>query len=204
MWATKRRNISLFFLFAVVLFGCYPEYEFAPLEFPFEYPQDIDYLAAFDIPDWSGPGRPHNGIDLRISRQAPITSPVHGTVRTIDSSTTGSLSTPPDLVMVTVDVYVNREWSIKLVLEPSDVESIILDLQMDALEVEVGQEVFPGTRVGDLLMGGEGYPHLHYMVMRNGAPVCAYAHSSDDARAIFDVIAAFPDNNMPEGTICGD
>jgi hypothetical protein len=92
-----------------------------PLEFPFAEPADIDYLAAFGIADWSGPGQPHNGIDLRIARQTSIVSPIHDTVSAVSWNTTGPLSNPPNLVTVHVTIDVNREWEVMLVFEPSDV-----------------------------------------------------------------------------------
>jgi hypothetical protein len=56
--------------------------------------------------------------------------------------------------------------------------------------------------VADLMIGTLGYPHLHFMVDHNGESVCAYAHSSDAARAVFDELAKLPHNNMPDGHIC--
>ena len=204
----KTTIVLLLCLGAVCLMpsGCdlYPQYDFVPLEFPFAAPADIDYLAAFGIPDWSGPGHPHDGIDLRTIQPTTIIAPIHGTISNITWNTTGALSTPPDLVMVHVTIYVNDEWHVKLVFEPSGVQADILQAQLNALQVSQGQAVEAGDVIGDLLVGTEGYPHLHYMPFHNDVPQCAYAHSSDAARLIFDQIAALPGNNMPAGTICGD
>jgi hypothetical protein len=56
--------------------------------------------------------------------------------------------------------------------------------------------------VADLLVGTLGYPHVHYMVELDGEAVCAYAHSSDVARATFEMVAALPGSSLPDGNIC--
>jgi hypothetical protein len=52
------------------------------------------------------------------------------------------------------------------------------------------------------MVGALGHPHLHYMVRHAGEAVCAYAHSSDAARATFESVSALPGSNLPDGNIC--
>ena len=62
--------------------------------------------------------------------------------------------------------------------------------QIAAIHVAAGQVVELGQPVGTLLVGDLGYPHLHFMLLRDDVPTCAYTYSSATARGIFEAIAA--------------
>lgn len=190
-------------LFASCNLAGFRDWAFQPLEFPFANPGDIVRLAAFGIPNWSGT-EPHNGIDLIVDENLTSTrilSPTAGVVRRIDAHE-NSYSHPPGQLIVTVEIRINDEWTVYLVLEPGTADPTLRAEQLAAILVSEGQEVAIGTPVADLLIGTLGYPHLHYWLSHNGEPVCAYAHSSDAARAEIEAAAALPGSNLPDGNIC--
>lgn len=165
-------------------------FDFSPLEFPFSSSRAVVRMAAFGTPNWSG-SEPHNGIDLVIGEgggSAEIVSPTPGTVIGVREST-NPYSTPPQ-TMFSVEIRVNGTWTVNLVLEPGASSSATVAAQRAALRISDGQVLAAGERVGDLLVGEAGYPHLHYMVSRGGSVVCAYEHSSAAARDIFDAVSA--------------
>ncbi len=142
--------------------GGFKEFTFMPLEFHYAHPDDIDYVAAFATPDWSGPGKPHNGIDLKIKTnltKSAIISPTYGTIQYINYNT-NSLSTPPYQIMVSVNIYINSSYTVSLVFEPSAAIGFLTN-QLNAIKVSAGQEVSPGTVIGDLLVGPYGCPYYH-------------------------------------------
>jgi hypothetical protein len=174
------------------------EFKFESLEFPFRTPSDIERIAAFGTPYWSGSG-PHNGIDLVIYKNltsTKIISPTTGTIQSIKISE-NPYSNPPNQLLLQIDILINNEWSVALTFEPSTINEDIKTAQRNAIKVKIGQVVITGDEIGDLLVGNLGYPHLHYMVMRNGQFLCAYDYSSGRAKIIFEDIA-----NRSNSKIC--
>jgi hypothetical protein len=180
-----------------------PDFAFQPLEFPFSNTGDVVRIAGYGIPNWSG-SEPHNGIDLRVDgnlTSARIISPTAGVVTSIFTHE-NQYSDPPGQLLVTIAIRVNGEWTVSLVLEPSTVDPAIRTAQLAAILVSEGQEVGVGTPVADLIVGTLGYPHMHYMMERSGENVCAYAHSSDAAKAVFVRLSGLPGSYLPDGNIC--
>lgn len=209
----RRTHLGLLLLLAAVTLcastGCGggdggKEFPFEPLTFPFTTPDDIVRMAAFGIPGWSG-SEPHNGTDLIIDGaldRTEIVSPTNGTIRAIHVSE-NPFSVPVGQLLLQIEIEVNATWAVNLVFEPSTVDPALKADQEAALAVSVGQEVRAGERIGDLLVGTLGYPHLHYMVLMSDEPVCAYAHSSAAAQTNFeDVRDTGVGNNLPDGNIC--
>jgi hypothetical protein len=180
-----------------------PARVFQPLEFPFSNPGVIVRMASWGIPNWSG-SDPHNGIDLVVDGRltsAAIVSPTAGDVRSVTSAE-NPYSNPPGQLMVTIAIRVNDEWTVDLVLEPGTADPALKAAQIAAVRVQAGQVVSAGSAVADLLIGTLGYPHLHYMVERGTANVCAYAHSSESAKRTIESFIAYPNSNVPGGQIC--
>ena len=176
------------------------EREFEPLGFPFSTPSHVVRLAAFGIPNWSDT-EPHNGTDLVVDenlQSTKIISPTNGTIREINVSE-NPFSNPPNQLLLQVEISVNSEWTVVLVIEPSTVDEQLETNQIEAVQVEVGQSVVTGDEIADLLIGDLGYPHLHYMLLRNGEDVCAYKYSSESAKQIFENI---PRTDNSDGYIC--
>jgi hypothetical protein len=170
------------------------DFDFKPLEFHFADPDDIDYIASFGYPDWSGPGLPHNGIDLRISMDAGssvIISPSNGTVKRITM----------DKIGVGVEIQINEEYMVMVGFEPGDT-SEYLQPQREALRVETGQVVHAGDTLGDLLIGRLGYPHIHIMLNINRRDYCPYNYSSVRAKNIYDMIVEEREASLFCGEIC--
>ena len=162
-----------------------------PLLFPFASPSDVERLAAFGIPDWSGT-EPHNGIDLVVDEGLPgatVISPVRGCVRSIQVRE-NPYSVPVNQLILMVEIFVNSEWTVALVFEPSCVDEITRAEQIAAIGVAPGQTVEAGQAVGALVVGDLGYPHLHFSLLRDKEFACAYEASSDPAKAIYEEIAA--------------
>lgn len=183
--------------------GGFTNFVFQPLEFPFSSAGDIVRMAAFAIPNWSDT-EPHNGIDLIVDgdlASTRIISPTAGAVTHIFAHENPH-SVPVGQLLVTITIRINGEWTVSLVLEPSTVDPAVRTAQLAAFLLREGDEVAVGTPVADLLVGTLGYPHLHYMVEHDGEAVCAYAHSSDAARAVFEGLAALPGSSLPDGNIC--
>ena len=208
------KKILLSFLFILIwivglthcdIFGPnYDEYVFEWLDFPFANPGNIERMAAFGIPNWSGT-EPHNGIDLIIYESiygTRIISPTNGTIDSIDISE-NPYSHPANQLLLTIHIYINSEWTVALVIEPGTSDETIKTAQRNAVLVEEGDTVNRGQSITELLVGEHGYPHLHYMILHNDEPVCAYPFSSASARSIFDDIAQTrSNNNLPDGNIC--
>jgi murein DD-endopeptidase MepM/ murein hydrolase activator NlpD len=193
-------------LFLPLIFKNYdPAFYLEPLEFPFKTPGDIDYVAAFGIPNWSGP-EPHNGLDLRITTATKIISPTKGTVVFIDISE-NPYSHPANQLLLSIVIQVTSKWRLNLVLEPSTIDEQLKVAQIGAVQVQVGQVVNPGDEIADLLRGELGYPHLHYMLYRvneyfNADFFCPYKYSSTAAINTFKSLATLPGSYLPDGNLC--
>jgi len=187
------------------LFGPnYKKYDFESLEFPFSDPTQIERMAAFGIPNWSG-SESHNGIDLIVYESLPgarIISPARGTISTIEMNE-NPFSHPPNQLILTINIYINSEWSVALVIEPGTTDDDLKAAQRNAVYVDEDETVDIGQPIADLLTGEHGYPHLHYMILRDDSPVCAFPHSSSAARQIFnDIVSTHTGNHLPDGNIC--
>jgi hypothetical protein len=167
----------------------YCEYPLTSLKFPFENAVDLGRLAPFGIPNWSDT-EPHTGIDLILEHgvgSSPIISPVEGTVSHIEVAE-NPFSDPNGQLLFHLVIFVNNEWSVALTFEPSAIGEPMKTDQLEAIEVKVGDHVEVGSDMGNLLAGDLDYPHVHYMLLHNDHPVCAYDYSSSEAKAAFEDI----------------
>jgi hypothetical protein len=196
---TCLRNIIRLGILSLAITGCekYEEFGFTSLEFPFLHAEDIERIAAFGIPNWSDT-EPHNGIDLIVNQnleKSTVVSPVKGTVKSIRMSE-NPFSNPINQLILTVEIYVNKEWTVNLVIEPSASDEATKTTQRNALKVKEGDVVDVWQEIGDLIVGEYGYAHLHFMVLKNDDPVCAYNYSSDDAKEFYENIAERNDSEL--------
>ncbi len=159
------------------------------LEFPIREVDNITGLSSFGIPDWSGPGTIHNGIDLEINDSVTLISPVKGTV--ISISEQENVHSDINNVLFSVKIMVNLGWIVDFVIEPmfpgSDVENNTL--QREAISVSLFQKVDVGDEIGTLLYNEGEYSHLHYMINNGFDVVCPYDYSSPEAQELFDLLA---------------
>ena len=154
------------------------------LAFPISEPDRVEKLSAYHTPDWGEPGVFHNGIDLVISEDVTIVSPVAGTI----VSLTENINPYAGNVLFEIRIAVNWGWEVKLVLEPGFQDTVNNSLQSDMIDAVFGQHVEPGDELATLLFSTQ-YPHLHYMLLSFGLDVCAYNYSSAVAKSTFDTVA---------------
>jgi len=169
--------------FTLVL-GIAPGFNEPTLEFPISQTERVVRLSAFHTPDWGEPGVFHNGIDLVISDNVTIVSPVAGTVMSLSEH----INPYAGNVLFEIGIAVNWAWSVSLVIEPGFLDDTNNSLQSTMIDAEFGQRVEPGDALATLLFS-ENYPHLHYMMSGFGSTVCAYNYSSSAAQSTFESIA---------------
>jgi hypothetical protein len=191
------------FLLKDYLFAPGPNLDFLPLEFPFQNWHQVTRMAAFGIPNWSG-SDPHNGIDLITVTPAVIVSPTAGTISRIDSRE-NPYSHPAGQLILSVDIYINRQRTVSLCFEPGTTNAALKAQQSASIRVKKGDRVQAGTVIGTLLVGEQGYTHVHYMLedKTGDCALCPYLYSSAAARTIFETLKnTRPDNHLPDGRIC--
>jgi len=191
------------FLLKDYIFAPGPNLDFLPLEFPFNNWHQITRMAAFGVPNWSG-SEPHNGIDLIVTSPVVIVAPTAGTISAIDTKE-NPYSHPAGQLILGVDIYINRQRKVSLGFEPGTTSAVLKAQQIAAIRVKKGDRVQVGTVIGTLLVGEQGYTHIHYS-LQDGAghnAICPYIHSSAAARAIFETLKnTLPNNHLPDGRIC--
>lgn len=155
------------------------------LEFPISEENRISSFSAYHTPDWGESGVFHNGIDLIISDNVTIVSPVRGTI----SSYSENINPYAGNVLFEIAIAINWGWDVHLVLEPGFRDATNNSLQSTFINVNIGQQVSAGDELAMLLFS-DNYPHLHYMLLNLGADVCAYNYSTSQAQSTFNDIAA--------------
>jgi hypothetical protein len=154
------------------------------MDFPIAETDKIERLSAYYTPDWGEIGVFHNGIDLVISDNVTIISPVQGVI----VSYTENINSYGGNVLFEINIAINLFWSVHLVLEPGFRDELNNSLQSSYIDVGIGQRVDPGDELATLLFSNQ-YPHLHYMLVNLGSVVCAYNYSTAAAQSIFNDIA---------------
>jgi murein DD-endopeptidase MepM/ murein hydrolase activator NlpD len=154
------------------------------LDFPISEEDKVAQLSAYHTPDWGEPGVFHNGIDLVISDNVTIVSPVRGTI----VSYSENINPYAGNVLFEIAIAINWGWDVHLVLEPGFRDATNNSLQSTLIDAIVGQQVSIGDELATLLFS-DNYPHLHYMLLNLGADVCAYNYSTSQAQGTFNDIA---------------
>lgn len=154
------------------------------LEFPVLEEDKIVRLSAYHTPDWGETGVFHNGIDLVISDNVTIISPVSGIIVAYSEN----INPYAGNVLFKIAIAINLAWEVQLVLEPGFLDETNNSFQSDLIVTSIGNRVSPGDELATLL-ASENYPHLHYMLLYLGTDVCAYNYSAPTARTTFENIA---------------
>ena len=154
------------------------------LRFPIFETYRVERFSAYQTPDWREPGVFHNEIDLVISENVDIVSPVKGIVVSVSEHVNPYAGN----VLFEIGIAVNWGWEVRLVLEPGFLDATNNSAQSDLIDAEFGEWVNTGDFLAMLLFSGN-YPHLHYMLVSFGSDVCAYNYSSLAARSTFESIA---------------
>jgi len=168
-----------------LVLGIAPGFDDPTLEFPISETDRIVRLSAYHTPDWGEPGVFHSGIDLVISENVTIVSPVTGTVVGVSEH----INPYAGNMLFEISIAVNWAWTVQLVIEPGFLDETNNSLQSSMIDAEFGQRVEPGDALATLLFS-ENYPHLHYMLGGFGSDVCAYNYSSPAAKSTFESIAS--------------
>jgi len=154
------------------------------LDFPIEETDRIERISAYHTPDWGETGVFHNGIDLVISDNVTIISPVRGTVVAYGEQ----INPYAGNVLFDITIAINWGWEAHLTIEPGFRDESNNTLQSTLINAHPPQQVSPGDELATLLFS-ENYPHLHFMLLNLGADVCAYNYSTPAAAPVFDTIA---------------
>ncbi|TFG26658.1 hypothetical protein EU527_19490 [Candidatus Thorarchaeota archaeon] len=154
------------------------------LEFPIREEDRVTRLSAYYTPDWGEVGVYHNGIDLVISNNVTIISPVRGTI----ISYSEKINPYAGNVLFKIAIAINLVWEVHLVLEPGFKDGTNNSIQSSLIDAPIGKQLSVGDELGTLLVS-DSYPHLHYMLLYLGSDVCAYNHSSVTAKSVFEDIA---------------
>ncbi|MBE0526066.1 MAG: hypothetical protein IH631_03930, partial [Candidatus Thorarchaeota archaeon] len=93
-----------------LLMGISIGFESPSLEFPIAEEDKIERLSAYHTPDWGEPGVFHNGIDLVISENVTIVSPVHGTI----ISYSEHINPYAGNVLFEIAIAINLAWTVNL------------------------------------------------------------------------------------------
>nr|MDO8100629.1 hypothetical protein [Candidatus Njordarchaeota archaeon] len=167
-----------------LILGVPPTFDAPILEFPVLEWNGITHLAAYRTPNWGGPAVYHNGIDLVVSQNVTIVSPVKGTVSGISES----INPYAGNTLFDITIKMNWGWEVHLVLEPGFKDNTNNTLQHNSMHVTLFQRVNVGDPIATLLYS-ENYPHLHYMLVQFFSDVCPFTYSSSTAKTIFQTIA---------------
>ncbi|NHJ86052.1 MAG: M23 family metallopeptidase [Asgard group archaeon] len=153
------------------------------LDFPVEDISVIHVIQGYGDMSW---GDFHNGIDFGCNTSVNILAPCD--VRVIGMKT-WMYATDPDRWQTSVQFNINWDYTLEIAFESWALNESFGDLQLDAIAVQVNQNVPRGGVLGQLLNHGEGC-HIHFMIKYKGESVCPYLYFSEDAKNIFDVLWA--------------
>ena len=133
-------------------------------------PDVLTELHCYGLHPWSDAGERHGGIDLKppyrdlvgtsVMRKEEVSAPASGIVDWIVKGTTGA-GAESWVVVLKINTY----WYAVLVFEPQSLDSEILLEQDRSIDVQEGQQVNRGERIGDLVVGKvieNRYPHIHF------------------------------------------
>ncbi len=150
------------------------------LMFPVENIETLEMLYAFNMTD---PETGHNGIDFIINSTVNILASCNMTVN--DKGLTYNEDYGFWAAGVSFDI--NDAFELLIGFENFNTSETAGQLQLDALDIEIGQVVTQGELIGQLLYLSPG-THIHYSLQKNGVAVCPYLFFSPEAKAIFDVL----------------
>jgi hypothetical protein len=166
------------------------------LEFPVE---NIEVLIRIGGYIWNDTVQIHNGIDFIINDTANIVASCNMTVN--DKSL--FYNELGDHWQAGISCTINDAFELFIAFESFAQNETYGNLQLDAIIVEIGQEVTAGQLLGQLFLH-EPDAHIHFMLHKNNEPVCPYLYFSSDAKATFDTLYAQigSSNNPCNGTYC--
>lgn len=143
---------------------------------------NTDVLIKLDAFIWDNvSGFVHNGIDFSINDTATIIASCNMTCNN-KNLFYNSLG---DHWQVGTSFTINEDYELLIAFESFAENETFGNIQLDAILVEIGQEVTQGELIGNLLYHRAG-AHIHFMLSKNNEPVCPYLYFSAEAKTIFD------------------
>ncbi|MBK5112670.1 MAG: hypothetical protein KGD59_06375 [Candidatus Heimdallarchaeota archaeon] len=148
--------------------------------FPVENTEVLSMLYGFI---WNETHEIHNGIDFMINATANILAPCNMTVN--DKSL--FYNEIGDHWQTGYSFDINDDFELFIAFESFAENETFGNLQLDALLVDIGDEVVQGQLLGPLFLH-RGGAHIHFMLHKNNEPVCPYLYFSYDAKTTFDTL----------------
>ena len=150
------------------------------LLFPVDDINTLELLYGFNMTD---PENGHNGIDFIINTTVNIIASCNMTVNDksmmyIDNG---------GFWQAGISCDVNDAYEIFYAFENFATNETAGQEQLDAITVEIGQEIIAGDIIGQLLYLSSG-THIHYMLHNNGQAVCPYEYFSPSVKNTFDIL----------------
>ncbi|MHA1112543.1 MAG: M23 family metallopeptidase [Promethearchaeota archaeon] len=159
-----------------------PPYDDTPpvLVFPVENINSLEMIYGYNMTD---PEDGHNGIDFITNITTNIIASCNMTVN--DKSL--SYNEIGAFWQAGVSFDVNDAYELFYAFENFAENETAGTEQLDAITVEIGQEVVAGQVIGQLIYASSG-THIHYMLHKNGEAVCPYLYFSPTAKSTFDTL----------------
>jgi hypothetical protein len=135
-------------------------------------PNELTEIHCYGLHPWSDEGERHGGIDLKPiyvdldpgeTRYAEVVAPASGDVTRIFEGTTGAGAESRIVIL-----EMNPFWYAILVFEPQSLDPTVIQEQENRLDVQVGDHVNRGDRIGDLVIRNvmeNRYPHIHFSLL---------------------------------------
>lgn len=155
------------------------------LALPYASTNVLIELHCYGLHPWSPAGERHGGIDLKPPyldlagtpdmRKVEVVAPAAGVIDWIVKGESGA-----DAETWVVIIEMNSYWYAVLVIEPQSDDDAILAEQEASIDVQEGQRVSKGERIGDLVVGKvleNSYPHVHFSFL--------YKSPEDSIEALF-------------------
>ncbi|MHA1171323.1 MAG: M23 family metallopeptidase [Candidatus Heimdallarchaeota archaeon] len=144
---------------------------------------NTEVLAALYGFIWNETHQIHNGIDFMINDTANIVAPCNMTVN--DKSL--FYNELGDHWQAGLSFDINDDYELLIAFESFAQNETFGNLQLDAIIVDIGQEVTQGQLLGQLFLHRNG-AHIHFMLHKNHEPVCPYLYFSSAGKVIFDTL----------------
>ncbi len=154
------------------------------LDFPVKNFDDVDKYYCFALFPWDNAGlETHGGIDIAVrddspgvTKKVPLVAAAPASVELIDYGETGA-----GVRSVVVILKMNEYWYMAYIFEPQTEDEEAFDEQIASIDVQVGERVARGQKIGDLIVKNtveDHYPHLHFSFL--------YKNPADSWQELFE------------------
>ena len=154
------------------------------LDFPVQTFDDVEKYYCFALFPWDEAGEErHGGIDIAVrddspgvTKKVPLVAAAPASVELIDYGETGA-----GVRSVVVILKMNEYWYMAYIFEPQTEDEEAFDEQIASIDVQVGERVARGQKIGDLIVKNtveDHYPHLHFSFF--------YKNPADTLEDLFD------------------